>query len=112
MKNRSILGNQNGDREPDGLGSRRLEDELYKSLEYRPSTVFGEGDLRAAAHELTVHFLSRLPRIRDLLQTDAEAAYNGDPAALSKEEVIVAYPSSRRSPCSAWPTSCTLRGWR
>src|SRR4029077_21216068 len=36
--------------------------------------------------------LSRLPRIRELLQTDAEAAYNGDPAALSKEEVIVAYP--------------------
>lgn len=70
----------------------RLEDELYKSLEYRPSTVFGQDDLRAAAHELTVHFLSRLPRIRELLQTDAEAAYTGDPAALSKEEVIVAYP--------------------
>ena len=30
--------------------------------------------------------------MRHLLQTDAEAAYNGDPAALSKEEVIVAYP--------------------
>ena len=27
-----------------------------------------------------------------MLQTDAEAAYHGDPAALSKEEVIVAYP--------------------
>ena len=33
-----------------------------------------------------------MPRVRDLLQTDIEAAYNGDPAALSKEEVIVAYP--------------------
>src|SRR5205085_7537698 len=33
-----------------------------------------------------------LPGIRELLQTDVEAAYNGDPAALSKEEVIVAYP--------------------
>lgn len=30
--------------------------------------------------------------MRELLRTDAEAAYNGDPAALSKEEVIVAYP--------------------
>ena len=30
--------------------------------------------------------------MRDLLQTDTEAAYQGDPAALSKEEVIVAYP--------------------
>ena len=41
---------------------------------------------------MTVEFLASLPRIRDLLQTDTEAAYNGDPAALSKEEVIVAYP--------------------
>ena len=36
--------------------------------------------------------MSSLPRIRDLLQTDTEAAFQGDPAALSKEEVIVAYP--------------------
>ena len=70
----------------------RLEDEIYKSLEYAPSTVVGGNDFRAAAHELTLHFLGRLPRLRELLQTDAEAAYVGDPAALSKEEVIVAYP--------------------
>jgi serine O-acetyltransferase len=70
----------------------RLEDEIYKSLEYSPSAVLDQSDLRAAAHELTMHFLGRLPRVRELLQTDAEAAYNGDPAALSKEEVIVAYP--------------------
>jgi serine O-acetyltransferase len=41
---------------------------------------------------LTIEFLASLPRIRELLQTDTEAAFNGDPAALSKEEVIVAYP--------------------
>jgi serine O-acetyltransferase len=70
----------------------RLEDEIYKSLEYSPSTVLSTNDLRAAARELTIDFLRRLPRIREVLQTDAEAAYNGDPAALSKEEVIVAYP--------------------
>lgn len=70
----------------------RLEDEVYKSLEYFPATVFHRTDLRMAAHELTIDFLGRLPRLRELLQTDAEAAYNGDPAALSKEEVIVAYP--------------------
>jgi serine O-acetyltransferase len=70
----------------------RLEDEIYKSFEYSPSTVLGNSDLRAAAHDLTLDFLSRLPRVREVLQTDAEAAYSGDPAALSKEEVIVAYP--------------------
>lgn len=70
----------------------RLEDELYKSLEYHPPADTRKKELRALAHQLTCEFLGSLPRIRELLQTDAEAAYNGDPAALSKEEVIVAYP--------------------
>ncbi|MBA4147210.1 MAG: serine acetyltransferase [Verrucomicrobia bacterium] len=70
----------------------RLEDEIYKSLEYsRPSELESQ-DLRRAARELTLDFLRNLPRIREILQTDVEAAFNGDPAALSKEEIIVAYP--------------------
>jgi serine O-acetyltransferase len=70
----------------------RLEDELYKSLEYAPPEQLAKRDLRPRAHALSVEFLGRLPHVRDLLSTDAEAAYQGDPAALSKEEVIVAYP--------------------
>jgi serine O-acetyltransferase len=70
-----------------------LEDEVYKSLEYHPPVEYSKkADLRRVAHTLTLEFLDSLPRIRDLLQTDTEAAFNGDPAALSKEEVIVAYP--------------------
>ncbi len=69
-----------------------LEDEVYKSLEYNPPAETGKKDLRKLAHGLTMEFLDSLPRIRELLQTDAEAAFDGDPAALSKEEVIVAYP--------------------
>jgi serine O-acetyltransferase len=49
-------------------------------------------NITAAAHSLTVEFLGSLPRIREILQTDVEAAYNGDPAAKSKEEIIVSYP--------------------
>src|SRR5664280_770319 len=70
----------------------RLEDEIRKSLEYRPPPEFPNQDLGRIAHTLTLEFLDSLPRIREMLQTDTEAAYNGDPAALSKEEVIVAYP--------------------
>jgi serine O-acetyltransferase len=69
--------------------AERLEDEIYKALEYvkaDPAT------LRSAAKEHTYEFLGKLPKVRELLQTDAEAAYAGDPAALSKDEVIVAYP--------------------
>jgi len=71
----------------------RLADEVCKSLEYAaPGKKMDARDSSRAAHALTLDFLSNLPRIRDLLQTDTEAAYQGDPAALSKEEVIVAYP--------------------
>jgi serine O-acetyltransferase len=70
-----------------------LEDEICKSLEYAPKG--GETRKCAArpmAHQLTGELLSSLACIRELLQTDVQAAYNGDPAALSHEEVIVAYP--------------------
>jgi serine O-acetyltransferase len=70
----------------------QLEDEMAKSLEYATPEGLAKKDLRGAAHQLTLELLGSLPRIRELLQTDAEAAYNGDPAALSKEEIIVAYP--------------------
>jgi len=67
----------------------RLEDEVYKSLLY---TKTDPATARARASSITFNFLGRLPAVRELLQTDAEAAFKGDPAALSKDEVIVAYP--------------------
>jgi serine O-acetyltransferase len=36
--------------------------------------------------------LSRLPYVRSIVQTDVQAAYAGDPAARSIEEIILAYP--------------------
>ncbi|MGD0814543.1 MAG: serine O-acetyltransferase [Verrucomicrobiota bacterium] len=69
---------------------QRLEEEIYKSLDYARKT--DKKDLSRQSHTLTLVFLSNLPRIRDLLAMDTEAAFQGDPAALSKEEVIVAYP--------------------
>jgi len=70
----------------------RLEDEIYKSLEYAPREKLAKKDLLPAARAVTLDFLGNLARIREILNSDVEAAYNGDPAALSKEEVIVAYP--------------------
>jgi len=69
-----------------------LEDEIYKSLEYHHPEDIAKKDLRGSAHTLTLDFLCKLPHIRELLHTDIDAAYNGDPAALSREEIIVAYP--------------------
>ena len=70
----------------------RLEDEIAKALEYSPPAGLARAGLRSAAHDQTLEFLGNLPRVRELLHTDAEAAYSGDPAALSQEEIIVAYP--------------------
>jgi serine O-acetyltransferase len=37
-------------------------------------------------------FCQTLPEVRDLLRTDIEEAFNGDPATLHREEVILSYP--------------------
>jgi len=47
---------------------------------------------RGAAREFTLRFLSKLPEVREILSTDVDAAFDGDPAAKSKDEVIVSYP--------------------
>ena len=44
------------------------------------------------ARDITRRFLERLPRLRAVLLTDVRAAYEGDPAASGKAEVIIAYP--------------------
>lgn len=70
----------------------KLEDEIRKSLEYNPPANLAKIDITNEAHKLTVEFLSKLPNIREVLKTDVTAAFEGDPAALSQEEVLVSYP--------------------
>jgi len=69
-----------------------LEIEIRKSLKYAAARRPGDTDPPNAANELTRRFLGNLPRIRELLRTDTDAAFNGDPAAFSRDEVIVSYP--------------------
>lgn len=47
-------------------------------------------EARAAA--ATRHLLTRLPELQRLVLLDVDAAYNGDPAAISRDEVIFSYP--------------------
>ena len=69
-----------------------LEDEICKSIVYRAPGGDEKTNPRELADCVTGEFLGRLPEIREILQTDVDAAYNGDPAAISREEIIVAYP--------------------
>ena len=47
------------------------------------------------ARSKTAEFLSYLPELRRILATDVEAAFNGDPAAKGRGEVIFCYPAIR-----------------
>jgi serine O-acetyltransferase len=49
-------------------------------------------DCREASRRVTTAFLARLPAVREALLLDVQAAYDGDPAATSLDEVILAYP--------------------
>lgn len=44
------------------------------------------------SNEIVSAFVSRLPEVRRLVETDVTAAYEGDPAATSRMEVVMAYP--------------------
>ena len=47
---------------------------------------------REEAEQICLAFFRQIPQVRALIQTDLQAAYDGDPAASGKEEVIFSYP--------------------
>ena len=49
-------------------------------------------DCRIMAENVTRHLLTRMPRIRQMLKGDVIAAFDGDPAAKSFEEIVISYP--------------------
>jgi serine O-acetyltransferase len=49
-------------------------------------------DFEAVGQEQAIQFLESLPLIRQLLATDVQAAYDGDPAAIGPGEIIFCYP--------------------
>ena len=66
---------------------QRLTAETEKSLRFAK-----DPDPAVNARRIANELLARLPEIRRIVQTDVTAAYEGDPAARSVEEIIVAYP--------------------
>ena len=51
-----------------------------------------EGDMDEQAYCLAKSFLFRIPNIREYVQTDLEATFQGDPAAYNMDEIILSYP--------------------
>ena len=67
----------------------RLKTEICRSLGKIPPDEATE----KRADDLLGFFLSELPAVRRVLWSDIDAAYEGDPAAKSYEEIILAYPA-------------------
>ena len=80
--------------------SMQLEDLLYNLskqisivIKYIPEYAGrDERELLLEGERLTLLFLDKLTYIRELIQTDLQAAYDGDPAAFNKPEIIFSYP--------------------
>lgn len=76
----------------------KLTREIQKSLIYTISKVKGNSDNIENSHcfklaeRTSIALIEEIPELRRKIQLDTIAAYNGDPAAHSKEEVILSYP--------------------
>lgn len=51
-----------------------------------------EKTISSEAEKLALNFLETIPKIREYADTDVQAAFNGDPAAFNKDEIIISYP--------------------
>ncbi len=72
----------------------RLTGEVEKSLKYicRKVGTCPQDICLSRAHFVVRELLEKLPEIRSMLSGDIHAAYAGDPAAVSTDEVILSYP--------------------
>ncbi len=70
------------------LGAKNAAAGISADLEKEVALLCPDRD----AKEIVATFLERLPEIRRLVDTDIDAAYEGDPAATSRMEVVMSYP--------------------
>ncbi len=70
-----------------------LKKEIAITLKYSP--VFSDStkcETEGESQRIAIEFLKRIPKIREYIETDVSAAFDGDPAAYNKEEIVVTYP--------------------
>ena len=70
------------------LGAHDAVPRIAASLEREIGLLMPNADVKA----LVAAFVARLPEVRRLVDSDIQAAYEGDPAATSPMEVVMAYP--------------------
>ena len=70
-----------------------LSGQIERAYQYQCKIKKCDGcDCRTMAENVTQHLLTQLPKIRQMLKGDVGAAFDGDPAAKSYEEIVISYP--------------------
>ncbi len=76
--------------------SMLVEDVIYKLSKQIAVVLESESenctDLSEKAMQITLAFIKRLRKIKEYIDSDVQAAYDGDPAAYSIDEIIYSYP--------------------
>jgi serine O-acetyltransferase len=66
-----------------------LQKQIRRALRHQNQA---EETIAGSAERITHDFLGRLPKLRQIIATDVEAAFDGDPAAFSSDEIVLSYP--------------------
>lgn len=70
-----------------------LNKQIMLALKYSPKYADASKEtIQSESQRISILFFRRIPAVRALLETDLQAAFDGDPAAYSKEEIILSYP--------------------
>ena len=74
--------------------SEKLTKQISLVLKHKDGTIeaCSEEIYLARAEELCCTFMGKIPEIREYLATDVQAAFDGDPAAKSLDEIVFSYP--------------------
>lgn len=70
-----------------------LDEQVYLALDFcRKRGTMTDDERRQESYRICKAFFDGIPKIREYIETDLKAAYDGDPAAGCLEEIILAYP--------------------
>lgn len=70
---------------------RIVQTQIKKALLYDDASL-SEDEASERAEEIAEAFMDELPRVQSLLLKDVQAAFDGDPAATGREEIVLCYP--------------------
>jgi serine O-acetyltransferase len=70
----------------------KLHEQILYALHHQTANEGNEADICAQADAIIYNFFKKVPQLRRQIELDVEAAFDGDPAAVDKDEIIFSYP--------------------